>query len=74
VQPLSFSECFILLDEAGVCGTCAQDLSPIIKLRNLLIHRYWAIDDKRVYDSIKNDFTGVDKFLESVREKYAIEL
>ena len=25
----------------------------IIRLRNLLVHRYWAIDDRRIYDSVR---------------------
>ncbi len=53
---------------------CAKDLSPIVRLRNLVTHRYWVIDDQRVYDSIKGDFRGVDKFLKSVEEKYGIDL
>ena len=73
-EPLSYSECFKILDEEGVCGNCARDLSAIVRLRNLLTHRYWTIDDRQVYESIKNDFRGVDKFLESVQEKYAVDL
>jgi uncharacterized protein YutE (UPF0331/DUF86 family) len=73
-EPLSYSECFRLLDEEGVCGNCAKDLSAIVRLRNLLTHRYWIIDDQQVYNSIKNDFRGVDKFLRSVQEKYAVNL
>jgi uncharacterized protein YutE (UPF0331/DUF86 family) len=73
-EPLSYSECFRLLDEEGICGNCAKDLTAIVRLRNLLTHRYWAIDDKQVYDSVKDDFRGVDKFVESVQEKYAVDL
>jgi uncharacterized protein YutE (UPF0331/DUF86 family) len=72
--PLSYSECFRLLDEEGVCSDCAKDLSAIVRLRNLLTHRYWTIDDQQVYNSIKDDFRGVDRFLESVKEKYADDL
>ena len=68
--PFSYSECFTFLDEQGVCRDCARDLRPIIRLRNLLTHQYWVIDDEKVYFSIKNDFKGVDKFLEIVSEKY----
>jgi uncharacterized protein YutE (UPF0331/DUF86 family) len=32
------------------------------------------IDDNQVYNSIKNDFKSVNKFLESVQDKYAIDL
>ena len=73
-EPLSFSECFKLLDEEDICRGCAKDLSAIVRLRNLLTHRYWIIDDQQVYNSIKDDFRGVNKFLESVEEKYAVDL
>jgi uncharacterized protein YutE (UPF0331/DUF86 family) len=73
-EPLSYSECFRILEEEGICGNCANDLTAIMRLRNLLTHRYWAIDDRQVYDSIKNDFRGVDRFIESVQEKYAADL
>ena len=73
-EPLSYVDCFRLMDEENICSNCAKDLSPIIRLRNLVTHRYWVIDDKRVYDSIKGDFRGVDKFLESVEDKYGINL
>jgi len=46
----------------------------LVRLRNLLTHRYWIIDDNQVYNSIKNDFKSVNKFLESVQDKYAIDL
>src|SRR3989304_616323 len=72
-EPLSYSECFRILDEEGICGNCANDLTAIMRLRNLLTHRYWAIDDRQVYDSIKNDFRGVDRFIERVQEKYAAD-
>lgn len=72
-EPLSYSECFRLLDEEGVCD-CAKDLTAIVRLRNLLTHRYWIIDDEQVYNSVKNDFKSVDKFVESVKEKYAASL
>jgi uncharacterized protein YutE (UPF0331/DUF86 family) len=73
-EPLSYSECFRLLDEEDICENCAKDLSAMVRLRNLLTHRYWAIDDQQVYNSIKDNFRGADKFIESVQEKYAGEL
>lgn len=69
-EPQSYSECFKIMKEKGICD-CAKDLIAITRLRNLLTHRYWTIDDDQVYDSIKKDFKCVDKFLRSVREKYA---
>jgi uncharacterized protein YutE (UPF0331/DUF86 family) len=73
-EPLLYSECFRLLDEEGISDNCAKELTALVKLRNLLTHRYWIIDDSQVYNSIKNDFKSVNKFLKSVQEKYAIDL
>jgi uncharacterized protein YutE (UPF0331/DUF86 family) len=73
-EPLSYSECFRLLDDEGISDNCAKELTKLIRLRNLLTHRYWIIDDYQVYNSIKNDFSGVDSFLESVQDKYGIDL
>jgi len=73
-EPLSYSECFRLLDEEGISDNCAKELTALVRLRNLLTDRYWIIDDNQVYNSIKNDFKSVNKFLESVQDKYAIDL
>jgi uncharacterized protein YutE (UPF0331/DUF86 family) len=51
-----------------------KNLRQIVGLRNLLTHQYWIIDDQKVYLSIKNDFRGVDEFLEAIQDKYAIDL
>lgn len=73
-EPLSYSEYFRLLDNEGVSDGCAKELTKLVRLRNLLTHCYWIIDDFQVYSSIKNDFSGVDSFLESVQDKYAVDL
>ena len=39
-----------MIDEA-----CLRDIVALIRLRNLLVHRYWVIDE-RVYWSVKNNF------------------
>jgi len=72
-EPLSYSECFKMLEDKGVFD-CAKDLIGIMRLRNLLVHRYWTIEDSQVYDSIKKNFRGVHKFLGSMKRKYGINL
>jgi uncharacterized protein YutE (UPF0331/DUF86 family) len=74
LKPQSYTECFRVMEEKNLCKDCAKDLTAISRLRNLLSHRYWTIDDKQVYDSIKGDFRGVNKFIETVNEKYGINL
>lgn len=74
LKPQSYAECFKIMEERNVCNDCSKDLTAIVRLRNILTHRYWLIDDGQVYDSIKDDFKGADKFIISVREKYAVSL
>ena len=70
-EPRSYPECFKLLEEKGLID-CSEDLVKMARLRNILIHRYWIIDDEKVYDSIKKNFSCVEKLIESVEKKYWI--
>jgi len=45
-------------------------LRSLVRLRNLLVHRYWDVDDKRIYEGIVRDFACVHKFLEGVEGRY----
>jgi len=46
----------ILFEKKLVTEEEMIDIIGMIRLRNLLVHRYWVIDDKRIYMFIKNDF------------------
>jgi len=72
-EPRSYSECFKIMEEESIFD-CSEDLIAIMRLRNLLVHRYWTIDDAQVYGSVKNDLSCVDKFLRSIKGKYGINL
>jgi len=39
----------------------------LARLRNLLVHRYWAIRDDIVYSNVKTNFRCVNEFIEKVR-------
>ena len=49
---------------------CIESLKALIRLRNLLIHRYWTVDDRRVYESARRDFRCVERLLGKVVEKF----
>jgi len=42
------------------------DVLNFIRLRNLLVHRYWVVDDKKIYDGVKSDFRNITRFIERV--------
>jgi uncharacterized protein YutE (UPF0331/DUF86 family) len=67
LRPESYAECFRgVLERLGV--RCCRDLEALARLRNLLVHRYWAVKDEIVYNSVKKNFRCVEEFIERVRE------
>jgi uncharacterized protein YutE (UPF0331/DUF86 family) len=49
---------------------CVKDLESLVGLRNLLVHRYWNVEDEKVYRSLKADFKCVEELLAKVEEVF----
>jgi uncharacterized protein YutE (UPF0331/DUF86 family) len=63
-----YAECFRRLGDRKVIGKgLAERLASAARLRNLLVHRYWEIDDRRVYSSIKEGVEDFEVFKKEVR-------
>lgn len=45
----------------------ASRLSSTARLRNLLVHRYWVIDDEKVYENAKKGLGDFEDFTAHVR-------
>jgi len=56
----------ILKDKHLVTEQEYIDLVNLFKLRNLLVHRYWIIDDEKIYHNVKRDFKNILDFIERV--------
>jgi uncharacterized protein YutE (UPF0331/DUF86 family) len=67
LRPESYSECLREVSKRLGLG-CARDLEAMVRLRNLLVHRYWAVRDDIVYEGVKKDFRCVEEFVLRVRE------
>ena len=67
--PSSYRESVRFIAERLNMG-CISDLESIVGLRNLLIHRYWTVDDERVYESVKENFHCVEGLLKRIEETY----
>jgi uncharacterized protein YutE (UPF0331/DUF86 family) len=64
----SYPGCFARLGELGIVPRdLAARLAAAARLRNLLVHRYWAIDDRRVYESVREGLRGFEEFAKLVR-------
>jgi len=63
----SFSECFENLHKSKVIG---EDLSTrLIKMarfRNILVHRYWEVDNQKILDYARNNLEDFDFFIKAI--------
>jgi uncharacterized protein YutE (UPF0331/DUF86 family) len=65
--PLSYPECFELLGEEGILEKpLADSLRAMARFRNLLVHRYWDVDDQRVLEIARTQLDDLERFLEAV--------
>jgi uncharacterized protein YutE (UPF0331/DUF86 family) len=55
-----------LVEGKVISNEVFMELSKFMGLRNLLVHRYWVINDENIYESIKGDFKCVEEFLKNV--------
>ncbi len=67
--PQSYREAFTLLAEKGVVAAeLASRMERLAALRNMIVHRYWTVDDARVYREAKEGgLEAVRAFIEEVR-------
>ena len=73
-RPSSYSDAleFLARSLGGLTSGCVEVLKAIVRLRNLLIHRYWEVDDSRVYESVTRDFTCIEAVLDGVAKRYGV--
>ncbi|MBO3842742.1 MAG: DUF86 domain-containing protein [Candidatus Brockarchaeota archaeon] len=63
-----FPHCFTRLGSKGVLPEAlASRLASAARLRNLLVHRYWAISDEKVYESTRDGLKDFEEFITHVR-------
>lgn len=70
-KPAAYRETFEILSEGGVIPPdLAAKLSDLAAFRNALVHAYWRIDMKGVYNVLQNDLKHPKRFLATVRGKF----
>ncbi|MFH0992183.1 MAG: DUF86 domain-containing protein [bacterium] len=54
--PESYSHCFEVMQEGGVLeNPFAKKLGELARFRNVLVHRYWGVDDHRVLQILQTE-------------------
>ena len=65
----SLSECINILEEEEILDKeLSLRLKKIVKFRNKLIHKYWEIDDKLVYEYAKNETDDFTDFIKEIKK------
>lgn len=65
--PDDYGDTFIVMSEAGSFDSkFAEALRNMAKFRNRLVHLYWELDDRQVYDILQNRLVDFKKFLDSL--------
>ncbi len=65
--PQDYADCFVVLADLGVITPdLAQRLKRMARFRNLIVHLYWQVDDRRVYQVIQNDLADLDALRDQV--------
>ncbi|RMH08126.1 MAG: DUF86 domain-containing protein [Armatimonadetes bacterium] len=71
--PESYPECFELLQDAQLLdATLAQNLRRMARFRNLIVHRYWDVDDRRVLEVARNSLSDLEAFLNAIAQATGI--
>ncbi len=64
----SYGEAFSRLAHHGVLSpSVAEKMASLARLRNLIVHRYWLVDDARIFREARGSgIQTVEKFVEEV--------
>jgi uncharacterized protein YutE (UPF0331/DUF86 family) len=67
--PKGYPDCFEKLSLAKIITVeLGNKLKKIASLRNIIIHKYWEIDDKKVFKSTKENIKDFEEFLREINE------
>lgn len=70
--PSEYAECFAILAELGVITRdLALKMQNMARFRNLIVHLYWKVDNRRVYQIIQSDLRDLDDFRQQVAQSVA---
>jgi uncharacterized protein YutE (UPF0331/DUF86 family) len=67
--PKDHADCFEVLRELGFVGDeFVERLKRMARSRNLLVHLYWKIDDKKVFQILKEDVRDIRDYLNIINK------
>ena len=70
VVPETYSEAVEMLGRYGVIQRdLASRLKRLVALRDILVHKYWSVDDSRIYDEATGNGVGtIEEFIREIKD------
>ena len=69
--PQNYQDTFSLLEKGNIISTeFAEEMKKMARFRNKLVHIYWEIDYKQLYEILTNRLTDFKEFVKAVQKKY----
>jgi len=67
--PNDLADCFAILGEVNLFSSeFVERLKRMAKFRNLLVHLYWKVDNKKVYQILKEDILDIKNYLQGIEK------
>jgi uncharacterized protein YutE (UPF0331/DUF86 family) len=67
--PKGYPDCFEKLSEAGIITKgVGEKLKKLAGLRNILIRKYWEIDDQKIFRSAKENIEDFEQYLREINQ------
>ncbi|MBM4135799.1 MAG: DUF86 domain-containing protein [Nitrospira sp.] len=67
--PKGYPDCFEKLSDAKIITRELGDkLKKAASLRNIIIHKYWQIDDNKIFQSAKENISDFEEFLRQIND------
>jgi uncharacterized protein YutE (UPF0331/DUF86 family) len=69
--PTAYAECFERLAAHGILDAdLSSRLQAMARFRNLLLHRYWEVDDSRVLQIARNELGDLERFVGALSVRF----
>jgi uncharacterized protein YutE (UPF0331/DUF86 family) len=67
IVPDDYAACFERLQDGGIIpADLSERLQRMARFRNLLVHVYWTVDHRRVFDVLEHDLNDLRQFSQAV--------
>ncbi len=71
--PSSYAECFEILHQQGAIEqSLSERLRAMARFRNLLLHRYWEVDDQRVLAIARHDLGDLELLIGALNARFGL--